>query len=782
MRTLRTLQLSALSRTSAALEVVARAFIIAIASAIIFLAGGLGTPTPAWAVCYSPGSALPLNTAGTVAVYQTCGGDDVSYEIPLRNPVTFDGVQFTRLFATTNSVIAFGREDNAYANWPSTPSISLYARDWWDVQDDTRFDISISDGGFQIEYVARPYGNYGAAVTTITITGILSQDGSVELSYTQSGPLYGGERSGVVLNNGTVLTLEQYGILKTSAPPEIPTTPVASINWSDQGLDTSNQEVLLGESVSDSVAASGTGTIAYAFTGPSRSLTAGETSGAPSWLSINSSTGEITGTAPSSSSAHGTYVFRVAATATSGETVASTATNDLSMTIGSPPDLAGKTTSSTFSYSTSSSVSSADTAGYPAPTYSVSAGAIPTGMTLNSSTGAISGSPTSTGEHTFRVTATNVFGTSQSAVQSITVNRAPTFSPGDPLIVMTAVRGSAFSDSVSATAYPAATYEVTSGDMPPGLILNTETGTVSGVPSAIGEYEFGITASNVEGSATTYSTITVGSTPVIYVEDVPSPGFVGDSFYGEVLATGYPSVYYEIASGEMPPGLYLDEDSGEILGTPTDAGLYSFTIRATNALIDSLTATSDTFTVRIWERPVYAHSDAIEPITLLNESYSGYAAFTGVVDVYELLSCGCETSDTDFDGLPSGLSLNPETGHISGSTVVPGTFHFRLRASNGEGVSFGDSTVQTIQVQQIPEWTDNELPATATVDEPLSDSVAVNAYPAPEFALSGDVPAGIEIDTVTGEIWGTPTEPGTFEFSVHSINDAGSTTTAHTMG
>ena len=55
------------------------------------------------------GDAVP-----TVHTMDTCGGDDVSYQIPIATTITFDGVQYDRVYATTNSVITFGQIGRAH--------------------------------------------------------------------------------------------------------------------------------------------------------------------------------------------------------------------------------------------------------------------------------------------------------------------------------------------------------------------------------------------------------------------------------------------------------------------------------------------------------------------------------------------------------------------------------------------------------------------------------------------------------------------------------------------
>jgi hypothetical protein len=117
-------------------------------------------------------------TSGS-GTYVTCGGDDNAYRIPITGPVIFGGVTYTNIYATTNSVISFGTADTTYDEFPTTPSISLGARDW--VQDgfvnedgtsynttgtpnersDEFFIITVGGNTFTVDISARQYGSAG---------------------------------------------------------------------------------------------------------------------------------------------------------------------------------------------------------------------------------------------------------------------------------------------------------------------------------------------------------------------------------------------------------------------------------------------------------------------------------------------------------------------------------------------------------------------------------------------------------------------------------------------
>lgn len=151
--------------------------------------------------------------------------------------------------------------------------------------------------------------------------------------------------------------------------------------------------------------------------------------------------------------------------------------------------------------------------------YSISSGSLPTGITINSTTGAITGIPTVDGTYNFTVRAIGPTGTGvptgfsvTTAQQTITVNPpAPGFL--DSTVAPTGNVGSFYSDVVSAS--DASSYSVFSGALPGGLTLTTtgaSAGTISGTLTTPGVFNFVIRATNVTGSFNTGTlTITVFS-------------------------------------------------------------------------------------------------------------------------------------------------------------------------------------------------------------------------------------------------------------------------------
>jgi len=168
--------------------------------------------------------------APAVTTIVTNGGDDVSYHIPLTVSVVYDGVTYENVYATTNSVITFGRPDGTYWTYPTTPSVSIESKDWWVLPQqmpDTHFIINVSEGGFQVDGNYRPYGTFTGDTTSIIITAQIQTDGTVAYSYAVDGPLAGNERTGAVLTDGTVVPLSEVNIIEVEEAPVLEPEPVA---------------------------------------------------------------------------------------------------------------------------------------------------------------------------------------------------------------------------------------------------------------------------------------------------------------------------------------------------------------------------------------------------------------------------------------------------------------------------------------------------------------------------------------------------------------------------
>ena len=203
----------------------------------ILFASLFGFPENAYANCINTIQAQAIANAyngdetPTVHHMDTCSGDDVSYQIPIATTITFDGVQYSNIYATTNSVITFGQPDGTFWNYPNTPSISLYSMDWFPGRSGTSgLDIYYSEGGFQINLNMVPFGNYTAQPSTVNILVAITNTGGISVAYSYQGPEYSNMRTGVRLHDGSIVSLEAWGATQVSAEEPLPTLQAAPVD------------------------------------------------------------------------------------------------------------------------------------------------------------------------------------------------------------------------------------------------------------------------------------------------------------------------------------------------------------------------------------------------------------------------------------------------------------------------------------------------------------------------------------------------------------------------
>jgi hypothetical protein len=116
------------------------------------------------------------------------------------------------------------------------------------------------------------------------------------------------------------------------------------------------------------------------------------------------------------------------------------------------------------------------------------------------------------------------------------VTTSPSITSAAP--TATAVAGTPYSSTVTASGSPVVTYTVTSGALPTGLTLNPTTGEITGTPTTPGTYVFTVTASNgaLPDAAVEY-TITVAPPTAPGVPPVVTVAAVGANA-PELAATG----------------------------------------------------------------------------------------------------------------------------------------------------------------------------------------------------------------------------------------------------
>lgn len=150
--------------------------------------------------------------------------------------------------------------------------------------------------------------------------------------------------------------------------------------------------------------------------------------------------------------------------------------------------------------------------GSPAPEWSIVSGELPSGLSLDASSGVISGTPESSGDYTFTVKAENIADSvSREITLTVTDERVA------PVITLAALpdgtAGSKYSAALTASGTAPIAWSVAEGELPEGLLLNAETGEISGTPVTAGDYNFTVKASNAVGEYSMEYTLTIAAEP-----------------------------------------------------------------------------------------------------------------------------------------------------------------------------------------------------------------------------------------------------------------------------
>lgn len=172
---------------------------------------------------------------------------------------------------------------------------------------------------------------------------------------------------------------------------------------------------------------------------------------------------------------------------------------------------------------------------------------------------------------------------------------APTFATD--ALVSTFKQGSNPVVVAKVNCYPAATFSIATGSLPPGMYLRTTTNTLAasglfvssgliyGTPNTLGTYSGTFAATNSQGTATQSFSFTVEpalSLPVFTSRALNRSLNVGVVNTYLLTANGGPAPTYSVASGSLPPGLTLTA-AGVLSGTPTTAGTFAGSFAATNS-------------------------------------------------------------------------------------------------------------------------------------------------------------------------------------------------------
>jgi hypothetical protein len=414
-------------------------------------------------------------------------------------------------------------------------------------------------------------------------------------------------------------------------------------------------------------------------------------------------------------------------------------------------------------------------------TWAVTTGILPSGLALSSS-GMLSGTPTTAGAFPFTVTVTDAATpTHHTATASLSITINPQLAITNP---------GAMTDGEVGAAYPTKALLVTggvapfnwvinSGSLPGGLSLSTA-GSISGTVSAStvpGNSNFTAKVTDAQGNMVTSGTITVKVDPALMITPPTFPtGVVGVSYPAETFtATGGSGTGYTfaLASGSLPIPLTVGANGTIATGMPTTAGTTTFTVKVTDSLGYSATTSSLSLTVN----GALAITPPTFPTGIVSASYPAEMFTT---------SGGSGTGYTftlASGSLPTPLTLGANGAIASGTPTTAGAYTFTVKATDSLGDTATSSSL-SITIDPVLAITPPTLPA----------GVVGAAYPVKTFAAAGGSGTGYIFTLASGSLptpltlgangtiaSATPTTAGTYTFTVKVTDSLGFNTTSGSL-
>lgn len=386
---------------------------------------------------------------------------------------------------------------------------------------------------------------------------------------------------------------------------------------------------------------------------------------------------------------------------------------------------------------------------------------LPEGLNIDLTTGIVSGVPANDGEFEIVITAVNGNETvSENAI--IIINKA------DVIIVAPTVETDLPNGQVGVNYEGSITTDVgeitTVDGLPNGLTFNLDNGVVSGVPTVDGLFEVSIVANN-NGSETN-----VNEVIIINEADIVEPivqtnlpnGQVGVDYKGSITIDNLNGQEYTVSN--LPDGLSYNYDTGVVSGIPTNPAVYQVevAVNGNQYVYEVIIAPADTVD------PVLPNIVADLPDGQVGQDYIGSV----IVENGEI---------TNTTGLPEGLTINFETGDVSGIPTTDGEFDVVITAENSDGETIVD---QTILINPVDEEPVVEAPVVQTdlpdgfVNEDYEGSIIVEPG---EITDVVGLPDGLVFNPDNGSVIGVPTNDGEFEVVITAENDGSEITLTETI-
>ncbi|MBU3960596.1 MAG: tandem-95 repeat protein [Alphaproteobacteria bacterium] len=592
----------------------------------------------------------------------------------------------------------------------------------------------------------------------VAVTPTILSDGTADVAYSETLTASNGTAPYVFsLNSGALppgLTLSSAGVLSGTPTTDGSYSFVVGVTdrygaWGAPGytVDIAIAAPTVGD-VSATVAANSSGTpITLNLTGGTASSVTVASAPAHGTATANGTSISYTPTAGYSGADSFTY------TATNDTGTSATATVSITVTAPvvsvSPTVLSDGTADVAYSQTLTAGNG---TAPY---VFSLNSGALPPGLTL-SSTGVLSGTPTTEGSYTFVLGVTDRYGAWGAPGYTVNIAIAAPIA-GD---VSATVAANSGGNPITLDLSGGTPSSVTVASAPAHGTATASGTSISYMPTSgySGTDSFTYAATNASGTSTTATVTLTVSPPTLALSPSTLPGGTVAVAYGQSLSAvnGTAPYGFAITSGSLPAGLTLTT-GGLLSGTPTTEESQSFTVTATDAY-GATGSRAYTLAIAI-AAPIAGDVGA----TVAANSRDNPIALTLSGGTAASLSIGTPPTHGTATVTGTAITYTPTAGYS-------GTDAFTYSAANATGTSATATVSITVSQPSISLTPTGTL--TLRQGEAFSQAFAASGGTAPyRYAVVGSLPQRVTLDAAAGTLSGTPAESGRFSVTL-TVTDA----------
>jgi large repetitive protein len=351
-------------------------------------------------------------------------------------------------------------------------------------------------------------------------------------------------------------------------------------------------------------------------------------------------------------------------------------------------------------------------------TWSVSAGALPAGLSLTASTGLLSGTPTTAGVSNFTLQVTDGTGGLTSDAFSLTI--AP------QLVITTAF----LPDGNEGMPYPAGQKIAATGGTPPykfsttggfpaGLTLNPGTGVITGTPTQGGRISFTAQVTDSAGITATKNLV-INIIAIVFTTASPLPNATFGVLYSQSISiTGATAPdTFTLDSGALPAGITLSA-AGTLAGTPNNppdiGGTFNFVVRVTDASqstatqayqltvappVPSPTINGGTSSASAQQPAATVQLASAYPLDLTVTVTLTFASAVGGVDdpAIQIVNGTGPGNRTITFTIPTGTTASPNVQFSTGTVAGTITLTFSFQTASGQNVTPTPAPTLVVQI------------------------------------------------------------------------------------